>query len=125
MIHLSDLPFHVAFAVKGAVVSGIGALGTWILGEFDPALAETWGMKGILICTVVFLAGCILWMVRWHITVHTVNQQASTEAMNRVANALEDQNQYFQAISQKALNERLNAPQNFTPDPPTRSRRPR
>lgn len=128
-----ELPVVIIGSLIGAAGSALTALATFLvplLGGIDPQVADEWGMRGILICSVVFLVGCIVTIVRWvmqqGVAVIRENSKALIEnaESNRALNATNAaQNAYFEQIAKKTLDDRLNAPQVYVEPPTARARR--
>ena len=74
----SEIPSNVCAYITGAVVSlatiAMSSVQT-VAQILDPTKAESWSVYGILICAVIFLAVCILYILKWIATTWMTKQQ--------------------------------------------------
>lgn len=74
----SEIPSNVCAYITGAFVSlatiAMSSVQT-VAQILDPTKAESWSVYGILICAVIFLAVCILYILKWIATTWMTKQQ--------------------------------------------------
>ena len=75
----SEVPSNVCAYITGAFVSivtiAMSYAQTITAQILDPTKAESWSVYGILICAVIFLAVCILYILKWIATTWMTKQQ--------------------------------------------------
>lgn len=74
----SEVPSSVCAYITGVFVSlatiAMSSVQT-VAQILDPTKAESWSVYGILICAVIFLAVCILYILKWIATTWMTKQQ--------------------------------------------------
>lgn len=113
----SEIPSNVCAYITGAVVSlatiAMSSVQT-VAQILDPTKAESWSVYGILICAVIFLAVCILYILKWIATTWMTKQQVlhdetktqneeTRKVLTSLAGLIERQVDFFESTAKDHL----------------------